>query len=56
MQLLEINLNESLPIEKGKYIIKTKTRFNTPIFEAYFNGKSFEVNNQIVTHWFKKIN
>ncbi len=41
------------PQKEGKYIVITQTTFlkNTHKFEAYFNGKSFNVSGQVVTHW-----
>lgn len=52
--LIQVDVNIELPKNPGKYIVDTKTRYSTNSFLAHFNGKSFDVNNQIVTHWYKE--
>lgn len=45
------------PTKPGKYIVKTITPHkNVGRFDAKFNGNSFDVNNQIVTHWLNENN
>lgn len=54
-----IEANKYLPDVKGKYLVKTKTTMgNQQRLEAHLsitNGKaSFNVTNQVVTHWLKE--
>jgi len=50
-----IEVSNKLPDKEGKYVIKTTTAFNNILkLEAFFNGKSFDVRNQVVTHWLKE--
>ena len=53
--LIQIDVKTELPVIPGKYIIDTKTAYSKNSFLANFNGKSFDVNNQIVTHWYKEL-
>lgn len=50
-----IDYKTEKPLDKGKYVVKTITPHkNIHRFDALFNGKDFEINNQIVTHWLKE--
>lgn len=50
-----INILDLLPEEPGKYIVETKTSMgNVNKFQARFNGKSFDVRNQVVVKWLKE--
>jgi hypothetical protein len=50
-----IDINERKPTKPGKYIIRTVTsRKNVNRFEARFDGKNFDINNQITTHWLEE--
>lgn len=53
--LIQVDINTELPKNPGKYIVDTKTRHSSNSFLASFNGKSFDVTNQIVTHWYKEL-
>jgi hypothetical protein len=41
----------TFPKEIGKHIVITKTKHYSNKFEAYFNGKSFNVSNQTVVEY-----
>jgi hypothetical protein len=52
-------VTKELPSISGKYIVFTESGFGSHFksehqFSAKFNGKNFEVNNQIVTDWLKE--
>lgn len=54
------SVDTELPTEDGKYIVFTKTGMgNVNIIEILFDVKNnkphWGCNNQIVTHWLKKI-
>lgn len=45
----------SHPRKIGKYIVQTRTVMgNTQKLEAYWNGKSWNVSNQMVIKWLKE--
>jgi len=54
MRWIEI---DTLPKTKGKYVVRTVSIFSKEVskFGSYFNGSSFNVSNQIVTHWLDEI-
>lgn len=46
-----ISIND-LPTNEGKYVVKTRTMTgNIHKVECYFNGKNFNVTNQVVFEW-----
>ncbi len=58
-----INAQKQLPTNKGYYLVIIESFlhrvFTEKIFrhkrtEVYYNGKTFETNNQIVTYWLKE--
>jgi hypothetical protein len=50
-----IDLTERKPTSPGKYIIRTISRMgNVNRFEARFDGKNFDISNQIATHWLEE--
>lgn len=54
-----ISVDDELPETPGKYIVKTKTMMdNQNRFDArlYISGskKTWDVSNQVVTHWLKE--
>lgn len=50
-----VKITEELPIYKGKYVVETVTNYNNTLkFETTFNGKKFDVNNQVVVRWLKE--
>lgn len=54
-----ISVNDKLPKTPGKYIVKTKTMMgNQNRFDArlHISGskKTWDVSNQVVTHWLKE--
>ena len=56
-----ISIKDRLPNTEGKYIVKTKTNMgNVNRFDAIFhiNGdkKTFDVSNQVITHWLEELN
>ena len=57
MDFKSILITNDLPPEKGKYLIRTESNFSKSenFFYAFFNGKTFNVSNQIVTHWFNRV-
>lgn len=54
-----IPVNDELPEKPGKYIVKTKTtmgnqnRFYARLHISGFK-KTWDVSNQVVTHWLKE--
>jgi hypothetical protein len=48
-----IDISVAKPVEPGKYIVKTKSKFSTQKLETRFNGNTFDVNNQVVIGWYK---
>lgn len=58
----KVSIKDELPNSIGKYPVFTESSYGFGKlkghnqFSAHFNGKSFEVNNQFVTHWLKELN
>jgi len=56
----KISIKDELPKNPGKYLVFTESTYGFGKckghnqFSAHFNGKGFEVNNQVVTHWLKE--
>lgn len=55
-----ISVKDRLPDTEGKYIVKTKTTMgNINRFDARFyitgDKKTFDVSNQVVTHWLEEL-
>lgn len=47
-----IQIDTILPLNPGKYILKTKTMAgNIHRVESYFNGKAFNITNQVIIAW-----
>jgi hypothetical protein len=60
IQFSKVSVDIETPSEEGKYIVFTKTGMgNQNVLEIAFHIKSGKThwgcNNQIVTHWLKKI-
>ncbi len=54
--MIWIPIDQSKPPKEGKYLVRTLSSHMKTIhrLEARFNGNSFDVTNQIVTHWLKE--
>lgn len=57
---VKVSVSDELPDTPGKYPVFTESTYgfgklkSSNQFTAYFNGKSFEVNNQVVKYWLKE--
>lgn len=52
--MMWINIKDELPVVKGNYIVETITYYSKRRLETSFNGKKFDVNNQVVVRWLKE--
>lgn len=61
MNFYSNSVKDSLPTKNGKYLVRTESTYGygkiTTEHFVYstFNGTSFNVSNQIVTHWFNRV-
>ena len=53
-----VSVSDELPDSSGKYIVKTKTLLGGNRFDARLHvsksKKTWDVSNQVVTHWLKE--
>ena len=59
-KFIKVSVKNELPLNDGKYIVYTRTHMgNEHILATNFNLKNkqphWSCNNQIVTHWLKRI-
>lgn len=55
-----ISVDDEMPRLPGKYIVKTRTmmgnilRFDARMHMTHYGKKTWDVSNQVVTHWLKE--
>lgn len=54
-------VKDGLPTKNGKYLVRTESTYGfgkmktENFIYSVFNGTSFNVSNQVVTHWFNRV-